>query len=298
MNLGVPPYNSTVRRRTRVLRRLARASARSSNYPTASVVRAFWWDGHANFGDALTPWLLERYGLVPLLTEPGRAELVGVGSILEHLPHDFGGTIWGSGLLHGKRLELPNATALALRGHLTKERLGVRDDVALGDPGILVSRHLPRPRTRWTLGVVPHGFHDRSPVVRDIAARYPSEVRVFDTRDSPDRVLRGIAQCGAVVSTSLHGLITADAFGVPAGWAQFDPPLWGADFKFRDYESVVSPGRSRRIDLAIGDRLRDVLSQVSTADEECVEQSAAALEDALWHAPSVETLPFLALHHK
>jgi pyruvyltransferase len=291
-------YDSRTRRRARVLRRLLRASAKPSNYPMAPVVAAFWWDGHANFGDALTPWLLERYGLVPVLAEPRRARLVGVGSILEQLPPDYAGTIWGSGLLYGRPLELPDATVLALRGRLTKERLGARGDIALGDPGILVARHIGRPEARWTLGVVPHGVHAGSAVVRDLAARYPREVRVLDTRDSPDRVLRGIAECSAVVSTSLHGLIAADALGIPAAWTELEPALWGADFKFRDHESVVSPGRSRRVGLGTGERLGEVLSRLSTADEDRVEESVLALEDALRRVPTVGSVPFLALRRR
>lgn len=293
-----PAYDSTVRRRGRALRRLANASRRPGNYPTATVVRAFWWDGHANFGDALTPWLLERYGMVPVLTAPDRAQVAGVGSIIEHLPQDYGGTIWGSGLLRGGPRELPNARVLAVRGPLTRDRLGVTREVALGDPGILVSRHLPKPPTTWALGVVPHGVHTGDRVIEDLVRRYPAEVKVFDTADPPRVVLRGIARCAAVVSTSLHGLITADSFGIPAAWAEMDPPLWGTDFKFRDYEAVVTPGRSRRTTFSVGDALGDLVARTSRADGDRVAASVDALEGALLQVPGVADVPFLALRHR
>jgi hypothetical protein len=294
----LPAYESPLRRRARVLRRLANASRRPGNYPTARVVRAFWWDGHPNFGDALTPWLLERYGMVPVLTTPDRAQVAGVGSIIEQLPLDYSGTIWGSGLLRGEPRELPDAHVVAVRGPLTRAGLGVTRDIALGDPGILVSKHLAKPPTRWALGIVPHGVHTGDRTIEDLARRYPDDVQVFDTAESPRVVLRGIARCAAVISTSLHGLITADSFGIPAAWAELDPPLWGTDFKFRDYEAVVTPGRSRRTTLAPGDTLADLVGRTRLADGDRVAASAAALETALRHVPGVADLPFLALRHR
>jgi pyruvyltransferase len=37
----------------------------------------------------------------------------------------------------------------------------------------------------------------------------------------------------------LHGLILADAYGVPNVWAKFSDRLVGGDWKFRDYYSVT-----------------------------------------------------------
>jgi hypothetical protein len=41
-----------------------------------------------------------------------------------------------------------------------------------------------------------------------------------------------------VLSSSLHGLIAADALGVPNAWIGLSDALRGGDFKFRDYYGV------------------------------------------------------------
>lgn len=243
-------FDGQLRRRGRQVGRLGASSLTPSMYPSAPLARAFWFDGIANFGDALTPWLLRRAGVMPMHSSVARADLVGVGSILEMLPDDFAGSVWGSGLLHGKPLDLPNARFLAVRGELTRDLVRAPDDVALGDPGILVSRFLKRPAVRWQLGVVPHHMHENDPLWRNVVASSDQRVRIIDVRRGPSAVLRDIARSAVIVSTSLHGLVTADAYGIPAVWSRMEPDLRGGRFKFDDYESVVTPGRSRFVELS------------------------------------------------
>jgi len=40
---------------------------------------------------------------------------------------------------------------------------GLEHPLALGDPGLLVSRHVSQPRQQWALGLVPHGMHLEHP---------------------------------------------------------------------------------------------------------------------------------------
>jgi len=82
--------------------------------------------------------------------------------------------------------------------------------------------------------------------VQRFTARDPTEVRLIDAGGSVDSVVREIAACAVIASISLHGLVIADSFGIPASWFGLEPGLWGGSFKFQDYESVVTPGRSRR----------------------------------------------------
>lgn len=287
-------YTSALRRRSRAAGRLVRASITPAAHRDARAVAAYWWDGHANFGDALTPWLLPHFGVVPVLVPPERAQLVGVGSILEHLPSDFSGVTWGSGLIREQALSLPQVTALVVRGALTRERLGLSEEVALGDAGLLASRIIRRPRVRHRIGLVPHGAHDRDPDLLAFVATHP-EVRVISTASSPRRVIGQIASCETILSTSLHGLIIADAYGIPAAWATAaSEELMGGTFKFLDHESVVTPGRTRRVVLRPGIRLSDVLAGVGVADARRVASSQRSLIDAVSRIPTIRKAPLWA----
>ena len=245
------------------------------------IVPAFWWDGHPNFGDDLTPMLLPRYGIVPLYREPRAARLVGVGSLLEFLPADFSGAIWGTGLMNDARHPLPRVTALAVRGPLTAERIGLRDEPAYGDPGLLVSRHVPRPVPDDRVAVVPHGHHRSHESLARRIAEAGDGVRTVNVHQRAIPAVREIAASRAVVTTSLHGLITADAYGIPAVWTTLDPPLGGGDFKFRDYEATVTPGRTRYRAFDEAASLDDLVDGAWAVDPAVVARLSEGLEGAL-----------------
>ena len=64
-------------------------------------------------------------------------------------------------------------------------------------------------------------------------------MRIVDVSESPRRVAEAISSCAAVVSSSLHGVIVADSFAIPAAWTTFQPALEGGDFKFRDHDAAM-----------------------------------------------------------
>ena len=257
-------YEGRVRRRIRQARRLAAAATHRSAWG-APVIPTYWWDGHPNFGDALTPWILPTLGVVPLYREPRHARLVGVGSLLEFMPDGYDGSIWGTGLMSDVEKPLPGARALAVRGPLTEERIGA-GGAAYGDPGLLVSRVLPRPTPHGCFTIVPHGHHRSHAGLARLAAS--SNANVINVHREAKPTVRDIARGGLVLTTSLHGLITADSYGIPAVWTTLEPALGGGDFKFRDYEAAVTPGRSRFVafdDIATADDIERYASRADAA---------------------------------
>lgn len=255
------------------------------------VVPAFWWDGHPNFGDDLTPWLLPRYGVLPIYRRAASARLSGVGSVLEFLPSSFDGSIWGSGILEGREHPLPHANVLAVRGPLTAELIGLERPVPFGDPGILVSRHMKRPKRRWEFGIVPHGHHRQHVGLRSLAERSGDRVHVVNVHQGAAAVVREIAACDAVLTTSLHGLVTADAFGIPAVWTSLEPALTGGDFKFRDYEAALGEGRSRFISFDQQMTLADLAAAAHSATIEAVKEMSDSLEAALARLAESDSAP-------
>ncbi|WP_353814429.1 polysaccharide pyruvyl transferase family protein [Agromyces sp. SYSU T00266] len=274
-------YSTPRRRRVRQVRRLVAASTRPAMWRDGVVVPATWWDGHPNFGDDLTPWLLPEYGVAPVHRVAAKARLSGVGSILEFLPESFDGAIWGSGLMYGKPHPLPNAAVLAVRGHLTRDLIGAPADVALGDPGILVSRRARRPKARWDVALVPHGHHRSHEPFMSMADTAGLRVHVVNVHQPATRVVREIAAAEAVITTSLHGLVTADAYGIPATWTMLEPPLGGGRFKFDDYESVMTPGATRFTAFDAERGLAGMLEGASTAPRSEVERACDDLERAI-----------------
>lgn len=276
----MPAYEGTLRRRGRQLRRFAGA-LRVPAAHRAPIVPTFWWDGHPNFGDDLTPQLLPRLGFVPLYREPRHASLVGVGSLLEFLPRDWTGSIWGTGLMDDAAHALPQAVVLAVRGPLTAERIGLRDEPAYGDPGLLVGRHIARPASDGRIAVVPHGHHRGHERLARLTEHAGDAARTVNVHQRAIPAVRQIASARAVVTTSLHGLVTADAYGIPAYWTTLDPPLGGGDFKFRDYEAAVTPGRTRYRHFAEIDDLERSVEDAWSADPTVVARLGDALEAAL-----------------
>ncbi len=280
-------YTGRARRGLREAERVARAVASPHCRPGAVVVRALWWEKVKNFGDLLTPYLLRELGIVPVLTSVEDADLVGVGSLVQHLPSDYGGTLWGCGLIMDRAYPLPAATCLALRGELTRDRLGSPQVDALGDPGLLVSERVRRVGICHDVGLVPHYAHRDDPRLAGLVTGHGSGVTVIDVQARPQTVARRIASCRVIVTTSLHGLVVADSFGIPAVWLRLSKSLYGGDFKYRDHETVARPSRTRGLDLEEVDSLSSAMTAAVPADETSVTRARERLTAAARRIPEV-----------
>lgn len=289
MKIGRTPLLATAQsvlpRQAHTLARLARAMLTPSFYPQASAVKTFWWADERNFGDLITPLLLEERGVIPMLKPPSATDLIGVGSILELLPREFNGVVWGSGKMHADvETRLPHAQITAVRGALTRELIEAPNDTVLGDPGLLIGDHV-RPVRRDAqspIGFIVHFSHRSTPWFRSIAARSGDGAIDIDVRRGPLAVARDIARCRAIVSTSLHGIIVADSLGVPSVWGLPAPVLAGADFKFRDHESAVNPGGvDRRVAIDIDSTLASLVEAAWAPDTDHVAEVKHDLRAAL-----------------
>lgn len=204
-------------------------------------VAMYWWNDRPNFGDGLNPVLVERlFGVRPVWTELERAVLVGAGSILQHVSRVVreGATgekhVWGAGYISDFEQPPVSGGAVtyhAVRGRLTQSYGGV-GEVPFGDPGILspllLDRRVPK---KHAVGLVPHYIHRQDPELLG------TEGHVIEVDADPLDVVREIAACEVVYSSSLHGLVVADAFGIPNQRLVFDRAVNGGDWKFRDYYS-------------------------------------------------------------
>jgi len=270
-------YTGRTRRAARSVSRAVHDLATPRLYPTAPVIGFYWWEGKRNFGDLLTPLVLRHLGIIAARSPIESAAAVGVGSLLQQLPPEFSGAIWGTGQILDEPLSLPRAHPIALRGELTRERLGTAEVTTLGDPGLLLRRIVrPRPK-RYAVGIVPHYSHEEAAELTAVPAAGVGRVRVISTTRSPLAVAMDIAQCHTIVTSSLHGLIVADAFGIPALWVRTTQPLYGHDFKFRDHETVARPAAPRGVDVADLASLAEVPRRAVAADAAAIEGACSAL---------------------
>lgn len=236
----------------------------SGNLPlTAPVAIDAFWCRIANFGDLLTELICSHYGLQATYANPYYAQLIGVGSILDRIPSDFAGYVLGSGFGRSKSFRpLPAACVLAARGPLTWERLARPANCLLGDPGLL-ARHLlqEQPAKRYCLGLLPHYADRDQGRLAQLAAQHPDEVLVIDATRPPLEVFHNIAQCEGIFSSSLHGLIVADALQIPSAWKSCAEVL-GGGFKFADHFAAVDSPR-QAVEFREDWQLNDLLSQLT-----------------------------------
>jgi len=186
-----------------------------------------------NFGDCLTRYWLEKLiGLSVEFAEPEDAMVVGCGSILDCVPEGYKGVLLGTGSMYDKpRPDLRNVDARAVRGPLTAELMGI--DAPYGDLGILFYHLKPKlialgaMRKVHALGHLPH-----------YAVKKNQEGHLIEVLSGVDEVLFGVAQCGKLITSSLHGIMLADALGIENMWIE-EEAVCGDGFKFKDYAASL-----------------------------------------------------------
>ena len=193
---------------------------------------AFWYTGEPNFGDMISPFILGfALDIEPILVRPKFAgKLLGAGSILNRaVPGDH---VWGSGLIQAERFDGRGIQFSAVRGPRTRSLVDGDVPENYGDPGILLPLlYEPiRGAPRFDVGLVPH-FVDK-----DTMSSSDARVLVVDIQHRNwRRTIDQITSCDVVISSSLHGIIAAEAYGVPAVWVEPSDRVKGGGFKFHDY---------------------------------------------------------------
>lgn len=192
-------------------------------------VKAFW-GVDCNVGDRLTPILLR--GLTDCqpfyVPEHTEGKLLMVGSLLDKaMPGD---TILGTGLNDPDFVLTHSVRVLALRGPLTCARIDyVPTSVPFGDPALLLPLvYRPDVEVRHETGLCPH-YADK-PLISPLGDELLINIEA-DWRD----VVQAILSCRKVVSSSLHGVAIAEAYGVDCEWAVWSDRIAGGPFKYQDY---------------------------------------------------------------
>ncbi len=212
-----------------------------STYENGLPLYYYRYKQFTNFGDELSLKIVERivgheinvlsHAEVPLCNK----KLLALGSLLI-LSRD-GDVLWGTGM-NVKRLDLKyfrfsDLDIRALRGPKTRQFLidnfGIEPAEVYGDPALLMSHLFPE----FQRAEVPLYPFILIPHCSDLEL-YPKELYpyvVYPT-DPWEEVVEKITQSAFVISSSLHGIIVAESFGIPARFLSGrSEPL----FKYEDY---------------------------------------------------------------
>lgn len=235
----------------------------------------------ANLGDALSPVIvsaLSGMSIVHRDFESWKRRLACVGTI----GHGFKDGVvhfWGTGIDPLKNpidrslgyYRKPSRTEFhihALRGRFSAQVFGnqnIRVPMVHGDPvWFLPSIVQPAPEKRYELGVIVHlseleELTDTAGVNKELL-RYKlpfslsGTVRLISTITQPnfdalEKKVKEITSCKRIVSTSLHGLVIAETYGIPCVWfrnfgsraafVQLDEDDEHVDWRVRDFYSGV-----------------------------------------------------------
>ncbi|RNF34019.1 polysaccharide pyruvyl transferase family protein [Paracoccus methylarcula] len=208
-----------------------------------------------NFGDELGPLVVSHILQRPVeWAEPENCDLASIGSILSQVSKAANRVnrsselmVWGSGLMEEDIDRLHGCiNPLAVRGVNTRRALGLRDDLPLGDPGILSDLLIEPQEKKHIWGVVPHFSHRNSPKIREVIR--DNNCLLIDPTSPVLDVLKAISSCRGIVSSSLHGLIVADSFRVPCYWLDIKSHK-SHEYKFADYSSGFDRNIFPRLEL-------------------------------------------------
>ena len=199
-------------------------------------MHTYWYDAWGeigNVGDRIAPVILkhllkrdvtncDNYHTDKLLTEGSVAEFIR--------PNDV---VWGSGLIAPMKIAYYEGVKFFMvRGPQTRKWLhmaGYDVPEIYGSGAFLLPEIIPGHHNKeYDFGIIPH-YVEKAEALRKYRGHF------IDVMSKPEDFVNEICKCKRVLSSSLHGIIIAEAYGIPAVWFQLTNKIIGGEFKFRDY---------------------------------------------------------------
>lgn len=215
--------------------------------------KAFFWNpdsGVPNIGDYLAyetvNFTLNLHDKDPAEIKSGK--LMSIGSVLHFAK--TGDTVWGTGR-NGKvdenQNKFSNLDVRAVRGPLTREFLLSKNIVVpevYGDPGILAPLIYPEsilcpngPSEEYL--VIPH--------LNDDMNKYTKyQDKLISPKQMPSAFIRQLLRAQKIISSSLHGIILAEAYGREAVF--LESGSGETLFKYEDYYKGTGRGEFGKSD--------------------------------------------------
>ncbi len=203
-----------------------------------NAVNLHWWKlgiQKQNVGDALSTvvveYMMERNQISSDHSSDNKTKhLFAIGSIIDTTYQDA--TVWGSGILNGYRTfwwrKLRSLDIRCVRGPETRRVLmanGFMCPECYGDPAVLMPliynpTLAPSYEQTCEYKVIRH--HSDNSISPNSLSPMTDDYKAF---------IDELTKCKRVVSSSLHGIILAEAYGIPAVLLKHDLNM----FKYEDY---------------------------------------------------------------
>jgi len=214
--------------------------------PSDTSIKLAWWSQPypGNFGDWLSPYLLQKYSRSRIefqpLHQPTKApHIVAVGSIGRFIGRNS--IVVGTGVSSLEYPLEPQAKYFSLRGPrsaaLLAESGGPVVD-SFGDPALLISRIYPviRGETNGKVAFIRHHSHRALPIK---LPEHFEELNVLRSHSAQiEELLIGLNHYEAVVTSAMHVFIVCQSYGIPVAlvtFKGFEESVHGDGIKYIDY---------------------------------------------------------------
>lgn len=229
-------------------------------------------DNLLNFGDALNPYITNKLSNKKVISYSKifniKYEVVFsvIGSVLNNLNVN-NIEIWGSGFISKDGMfKIPPKKIHAVRGPLTRGiilKQGIECPKVYGDPALLLPFfYKPIIKKQYKLGVIPHYIDKYDENLHNFIDKFGHEVIIIDIEQDIHKVVDNINSCEKIASSSLHGIIVADAYNIPSLWVKFSEKICGGDFKYLDYMHSVKKSQLQPFNFEKDTNLESILSAI------------------------------------
>lgn len=227
---------------------------------------------HRNWGDDINMFFLQKlwgkklsplfFSSVAMRKCAPNYMVIGSSITLQCMENTI---IWGAGVIDSNaKLPAKPKKVLAVRGPLTRQYLlsnGVECPEIYGDPAMLIALYYkPKQiRRRYKLGIIPH-YDDYNHF--SLASLKENENVLFIRMEGYKKwtdVIDQICSCDYVASSSLHGLIMAEAYNIPNVWIEISGKLLGGYFKFHDFFLSMHADRRKPFNVTKYTTFEDIL---------------------------------------
>ena len=247
-----------------------------------------YYDLENNWGDKVNPYIFEKLTGKQVISSNSifnflnKTKILGVGSLI--VGDLSNSVIWGSGVIADQiKLEIKPKEILALRGHYSLKKIqevGGNCEI-FGDPVLLFPEFFSNKnvKKKYKYGIIPH-FKDKTSVgIQKIHDLQNPEIKIIDIQSGIEDFVNDVFSCENILSSSLHGLILAEAYGIPTCRIVLSNKLEGGDFKFYDYYSGV--GIKTLDTIYINDDISNLNIMLSNCSLKDLNFNSSALKNSL-----------------